>query len=954
MSAGSNNIVIQVTDEVAGTIAPKIREIGAAAREANSYLVVLQGAVNDLGGKSGALKDALDKTKGSMDTTGASTGRLTGAIAQLAGRVAGAEAGFGMLGGAIARVGVAAGVAGPLIAVALAAAAVVGAVLIYDKLQENALKLAEAQTKVAETTNQLNDGLLKQQENLIGLTQGPLAKYRAELADLDLKSISVDVQDINKQMGTQTEWWLRALSALTRYEDAIASYNEKLFNPDAAGKGPGQGPTTNSDTKQFETQLELRRQQGQLLAAVDANTEKQIADAAAQYQKQSEFDQKTSLENKILQEQQYISQQKQLLQQETDNNDPFGAKETAQSLANAEQFYNRDLQAYQKYINDKKTLQTGANGEFLAQERKAAEALLQQYNDDLSRLKDDNGGVVTPQQTLALRQDQRNDLLQQQPNAISASSPYHNDLVTLDKDIGNAQQSIDRQNRSLEEYIEKEQAAAQAAGAYTAALRLQVDQQKNQQEVQKLAPGNTNDSEFVAQLNSLSAAKEAVAGYNAELKKLSPETDAARLKQLDDELAANATLFQTGAESVDRYQGTFAKVTQAYRDSTTPLNAFNRGIGEQTALFGNYGTALTVATEIQKERDALLQQDHVLSTQEAADLEKMLTLFEQQKAVQQAVSEIYNLNAGAVEKLQINQEALNLALQKGVITQAQYIRQSQQITVGLANQGLATGQDTSATNFLISALGALGTQGTSVSATLSADFNKFGVSLEDGVAGALAKAVVQGDKLSETLRKVAQQSLQQLITALIKLEMQLIVDIVKAAILDALTGGSGGLSSGAGAGTSGSAGSGAIQGTGSNAGTYLAVATGGFITGPGGPTDDAILGALSNGEYVVNARATAHNREMLDFLNSGGSLAKTSNMTPGTGATRMNVSVIHDGSTGINVRQMSDDHIQVVARAVAKNVVAQDAPGVISSDLQNPNSRTSKALRQNTDMQRKR
>jgi hypothetical protein len=47
-----------------------------------------------------------------------------------------------------------------------------------------------------------------------------------------------------------------------------------------------------------------------------------------------------------------------------------------------------------------------------------------------------------------------------------------------------------------------------------------------------------------------------------------------------------------------------------------------------------------------------------------------------------------------------------------------------------------------------------------------------------------------------------------------------------------------------------------------------AAATGGYITGPGTATSDSILARLSNGEYVINARATARHRQLLEQINS--------------------------------------------------------------------------------------
>jgi len=46
-------------------------------------------------------------------------------------------------------------------------------------------------------------------------------------------------------------------------------------------------------------------------------------------------------------------------------------------------------------------------------------------------------------------------------------------------------------------------------------------------------------------------------------------------------------------------------------------------------------------------------------------------------------------------------------------------------------------------------------------------------------------------------------------------------------------------------------------------------AGGGFVSGPGGPREDRVPAMLSNGEYVVNARATSLMRPLLDHINNG-------------------------------------------------------------------------------------
>lgn len=55
-------------------------------------------------------------------------------------------------------------------------------------------------------------------------------------------------------------------------------------------------------------------------------------------------------------------------------------------------------------------------------------------------------------------------------------------------------------------------------------------------------------------------------------------------------------------------------------------------------------------------------------------------------------------------------------------------------------------------------------------------------------------------------------------------------------------------------------------------GGVVHAATGGLIRGPGGPRTDSIPARLSDGEFVVNAKATKQNRSLLERINKGQSL----------------------------------------------------------------------------------
>jgi hypothetical protein len=51
-------------------------------------------------------------------------------------------------------------------------------------------------------------------------------------------------------------------------------------------------------------------------------------------------------------------------------------------------------------------------------------------------------------------------------------------------------------------------------------------------------------------------------------------------------------------------------------------------------------------------------------------------------------------------------------------------------------------------------------------------------------------------------------------------------------------------------------------------------ATGGYVSGPGTGTSDSILAHLSNGEYVMNARAVKENGALIAAINNGDPLPK--------------------------------------------------------------------------------
>jgi hypothetical protein len=116
----------------------------------------------------------------------------------------------------------------------------------------------------------------------------------------------------------------------------------------------------------------------------------------------------------------------------------------------------------------------------------------------------------------------------------------------------------------------------------------------------------------------------------------------------------------------------------------------------------------------------------------------------------------------------------------------------------------------------------------------------------------------------------------------------------------------------------------------------------------GGYTGDvgvnSVAGVVHGREFVVNAQATARNRQALENINRGGTAGGSPNITIQNFGT----------SKEFEVQQLSETEIRVIARDEAAAAVRSQAPGVVATQLGNPNSSVSKSLARNTQTARRR
>jgi hypothetical protein len=133
-------------------------------------------------------------------------------------------------------------------------------------------------------------------------------------------------------------------------------------------------------------------------------------------------------------------------------------------------------------------------------------------------------------------------------------------------------------------------------------------------------------------------------------------------------------------------------------------------------------------------------------------------------------------------------------------------------------------------------------------------------------------------------------------------------------------------------------------------------AEGGYVSGAGGAKDDRIPINASNGEFMVNADATARHRPLLEAVNAGtlnAHLRRARNDNAGIlmgGGPRVTINNLAPGVEFDVQPGLTMDEVVITARKVAR----EEAPRAVAADIRNPNGRVSKAMKASTGVGQKR
>lgn len=155
------------------------------------------------------------------------------------------------------------------------------------------------------------------------------------------------------------------------------------------------------------------------------------------------------------------------------------------------------------------------------------------------------------------------------------------------------------------------------------------------------------------------------------------------------------------------------------------------------------------------------------------------------------------------------------------------------------------------------------------------------------------------------------------------------------------SGGGGGLLSGI------FGGGGGLFGGGLLGGGLLGFASGGLV-----PPGERIIRVNERGqETVMNNQATRKYGPMLNAMNRGRSITPVGN----GGTIKQNIVINNNASnTDVETRQDEDGNLEVIIRRIADERINSNVPRLVASNVNNPNSRVSKALGQSTNAQRRR
>ena len=243
-------------------------------------------------------------------------------------------------------------------------------------------------------------------------------------------------------------------------------------------------------------------------------------------------------------------------------------------------------------------------------------------------------------------------------------------------------------------------------------------------------------------------------------------------------------------------------------------------------------------------------------------------------------------------------------------------------------------------------------------------FGNLANQIGNGLADSIGRAIVFAEDLGTSLRNIARNALAELISGFVKLGIQF---VTTRALSGTLAAAATATATAQGAALAASyatpAALASLASFGANAGPAQAgiastVATTNalaafqdgtdFVRGAGSSISDSILARLSVGEGVVNANANRANPGIVAAMNRG------ERISGGDTEVNLSVQVINQTSAQIDVQQLSENVVRIIAREEASEAVREEGPEVVAEDINRGYGRVSEALQRQGNFTRRR
>jgi tape measure domain-containing protein len=221
------------------------------------------------------------------------------------------------------------------------------------------------------------------------------------------------------------------------------------------------------------------------------------------------------------------------------------------------------------------------------------------------------------------------------------------------------------------------------------------------------------------------------------------------------------------------------KVMAAYREhlaeALDPLGHLNKELERETKLIMLSNGAREVAQQLYRIEDSLRDKGVKLTKEQSAALEKQISTMQSLEMQSRALQSVRDDTVGSLQEILLKQQALNTAMNLGMITEEYYRNQIAQTNVAWAERKNAMGEGTDFTIFTAGIGQVL--EGYTTLATGAADIigNVF-TTMTDGISNSIASAIMSGDDLRTSLHKISQTILTDMISALVKLGIQYVVN----------------------------------------------------------------------------------------------------------------------------------------------------------------------------------